>query len=152
MAARPAELNRFAHLTLKKLRTQARALLRGLARQIARQIAQLDALIVVVLGHVPELGTLCRREAAHLFGLAPFDRDSGQKKGARHIAGGRAAPRSALYMAAMVASVHNRFFKAFDQRLRSAGKLKKVALVAVMRKLACLLKHLFKYPDFVLAD
>lgn len=176
VAARTAELNRADHLSLKKLRTQARSLLRVLARQIA----QLDALIAaalaldpalaararrlqevqgvgptvaaILLAHVPELGTLSRREAAHLLGLAPFDRDSGQQKGARHIAGGRAAPRSALYMAAMVAIVHNRFFKAFYQRLLTAGKLKKVALIAVMRKLACLLNHLLKNPHFALAE
>lgn len=176
VAARTAELNRQDHLTSKKLCTQARALLRLLARQIAQLDAWIAAALAAdellrtkaarlqevtgigpvvaatVLAHVPELGTLSRREAAHLFGLAPFDRDSGQKKGARHIAGGRAAPRSALYMAAMVAIVHNRFFKTFYQRLLTAGKLKKVALIAVMRKLACLLNHLLKNPNFALAE
>jgi len=57
-----------------------------------------------------------------------------------------------LYMAAMVAIVHNRHFKDFYQHLLQAGKLKKVALIAVMRKLACLLNHLLKNPHFALAD
>ncbi len=176
IAARTAELNRLDHLGLKKLRTQAQTLL----RQLSRQIAQLDQWIAeliaadsalqtkaerlqqvqgvgavtaaTLLAHVPELGSLSRRQAAHLFGLAPFNSDSGQAQGRRHIAGGRAVPRSALYMAAMVAIVHNRQLKAFYQHLLHAGKLKKVALIAVMRKLACLLNHLLKNPHFALAD
>lgn len=173
--ARTAELNRLPHLTLKKLITQARALI----RQFDRQIQQLDDWIgqliaadadlqakadrlqqvqgvgpvtaATLLAHVPELGSLNRGQAAHLFGLAPFNSDSGQIHAPRHIAGGRAAPRSALYMSAMVAIVHNRHLKDFYARLLQAGKLKKVALTAVMRKLACLLNHLLKYPHFILA-
>lgn len=176
IATRTAEINRYEHLTLKKLRTAARGLLRTLEAHLAAIDEQIAATIAAnaalaakaqrlqqvkgigpvvastVLAHLPELGTLTRAQAAHLFGLAPFDRDSGQKKGPRHIAGGRAAPRSALYMAAMVAIVHNRFFKTFYQRLLAAGKPKKVALIAVMRKLACLLNHLLKNPDFTLAS
>lgn len=176
LTARTAELNRQDHLTLKELRTQARALLRTLSRQIARldqwiaetiaadpllqakaqrlqQIQGVGPLVAAtVLAHVPELGHLNRRQAAHLFGLAPFNRDSGQAHGQRHIAGGRAAPRCVLYMAAMVAIVHNRHLKAFYHHLLQAGKLKIVALTAVMRKLACLLNHLLKYPNFTLAN
>ena len=76
---------------------------------------------------------------------------SAKHTGARRIAGGRAAPRSALSMADQVTIVRNRFFKTFYQRLLSAGKLKNVALVAVMRKLACLLNHLQKNSHFCLA-
>jgi len=176
IAARTAELNRLEHLHLKKLRTQAATLIRQLSRQIekldhwiAELIAADSALqakaerlqlvqgvgavtAATLLAHVPELGSLSRRQVAHLFGLAPFNADSGQLQGRRHIAGGRAIPRSALYMAAMVAIVHNRQLKDFYHHLLQAGKLKKVALIAVMRKLACLLNHLLKNPQFTLAD
>jgi transposase len=88
-----------------------------------------------LLAALPELGTLTRQQVAALAGLAPRNRDSGQFRGQRSIGGGRAQVRSALYMAALVASRHNPALKAFSDRLRAAGKAAKVRLVAVARKL-----------------
>jgi len=93
---------------------------------------------------LPELGTLPRREAAALLGVAPFDCDSGQHRGRRHIRGGRAHPRRVLYMAALSASRWEPACKACYQRLVADGKPHKVALVAVMRKLVCLLGALLR--------
>ena len=84
---------------------------------------------------VPELGTLTRRQVAKLVGVAPLNRDSGQHSGARRIWGGRSDARAVLYMATLVATRSNVAIKAFYQRLLAAGKPKKVALVACMRKL-----------------
>jgi transposase len=89
----------------------------------------------VLLAGLPELGRAGRRKLAALVGVAPFNRDSGLMRGRRTIWGGRAAVRVALYQAALVASRHNALIKAFYERLLAAGKPKKVALVACMRKL-----------------
>ena len=88
-----------------------------------------------LLAELPELGQLNRREIAALVGICPFNRDSGGQRGKRHISGGRASVRSALYMAALVATRRNPVIAAFYQKLLAAGKMKKVALVACMRKL-----------------
>jgi transposase len=88
-----------------------------------------------LLVELPELGQLNRKKIAALVGVAPMNRDSGTRRGHRHIWGGRAAVRGVLYMAALVATRHNPLFKAFYQGLLRRGKLKKVALVACMRKL-----------------
>lgn len=93
----------------------------------------------VLLSALPELGTLNRQEIAALVGVAPFCDDSGKRSGARHIKGGRANVRSALYMAAFSAIRHNKTFKEFFERLIAAGKKYKVALVAAMRKLISIL-------------
>jgi transposase len=88
-----------------------------------------------LLAELPELGQLTRRQIAALVGVAPFNRDSGQWRGHRTIAGGRASVRAALYMASLVATRHNLLLRPFYERLVAAGKPRKVALVAVMRKL-----------------
>lgn len=88
-----------------------------------------------LLGDVPELGTISRRALAKLVGVAPLSRDSGTHRGRRYIGGGRSSVRTVLYMAALVAARHNNVIRAFYQRLVAAGKPKKVALVACMRKL-----------------
>ncbi len=93
---------------------------------------------------LPELGTLGRRKTAALLGLAPFDRDSGQHHGHRRIRGGRAQPRHVLYMAATSAIRWNPDSQACHDRLTQRGKPHKVALVAVMRKLAGLLDTLLR--------
>jgi transposase len=98
-----------------------------------------------LLAELPELGHLDRREIASLVGLAPFARDSGQQRGYRQIAGGRASVRASLYMAALVASRRNPALVAFYQRLRAHGKPAKVALVAVMRKLLTILNAMLKH-------
>jgi transposase len=105
-----------------------------------------------VLAELPELGTLNRRQAAALAGLAPHPRESGQWHGRRSIGGGRAPVRRALYMAALVAARSNHQLKEFYQRLRAVGKPAKVALTAVMRKLIILMNHILKNPNFVLQN
>jgi len=84
---------------------------------------------------MPELGAMKKGQAASLIGVAPFDRDSGQWKGLRFIAGGRARPRRMLYLAAVTAKRFDPGLKAFAERLIAAGKAKKLVTVAVMRKL-----------------
>ena len=84
---------------------------------------------------MPELGTMKRGQAAALLGVAPFDRDSGQLKGQRRIAGGRRRPRRLVYIAALCAKRCDPGFKAFAARLAGLGKAPKLVTVAVMRKL-----------------
>jgi transposase len=100
-----------------------------------------------LLADLPELGRLDRRAIAALVGVAPFNCDSGQQRGQRHIWGGRAPVRAALYMAALVASRHNAPLGAFYRRLRAAGKPAKVALVAVMRKLLTIVNAMIKHQS-----
>jgi transposase len=88
-----------------------------------------------LLGYVPELGQLNRKEIASLMGVAPFNNDSGKRSGKRSIWGGRGEVRAVLYMASVAAIRCNDVLAAFYQRLVAAGKPKKVALIAVMRKL-----------------
>lgn len=91
---------------------------------------------VTLLAHLPEIGTLSRREIASLAGLAPFNRDSGGKSGRRHVCGGRRRLRACLYMAAMNARKYNPVLREFYQRLVEENhRPKMVALTAVMRKL-----------------
>ena len=92
-----------------------------------------------LLGDLPELGTLTRKQIAALVGVAPHARDSGTLRGRRTVWGGRATVRSALYMSALVASRFNPVIRTFYQRLRTAGKPPKVALTACMRKLLIIL-------------
>lgn len=89
----------------------------------------------VLLGTLPELGTASAAEIARLAGLAPIARDSGKMRGKRWIGGGRPRVRAALYMATLAATRFNPVVKTWYKRLLSAGKPKKVALVACMRKL-----------------
>jgi len=104
-----------------------------------------------LLAELPELGQLSGNEIGALAGVAPYNRDSGLHRGRRTIRGGRVKVRRVLYMAALVAARFNPILKAFYQRLVAAGKPKKVALTAVMRKLVVLLNHLIKNPQFKLA-
>jgi transposase len=99
-----------------------------------------------LLAALPELGTLGKNQITALAGLAPFNRDSGLLRGTRSISGGRRAARQALYMAAFSATRCNAVLRPFYQRLRTAGKPFKVALVAVMRKLLIHLNCLLKIP------
>jgi transposase len=112
-------------------------------------IGVLTATSLVAL--MPELGSLSDTQAAALAGVAPFNHDSGQFRGQRHIFGGRSQVRSVLYMAALVASRHNPVLRPLYLRLLSRGKAKKLALTALMRKLIVLANHLLKYPEFTLA-
>jgi transposase len=94
---------------------------------------------VTLLAELPELGRLSRREIAKLVGVAPLSRDSGTLRGRRFVQGGRAGVRAVLYMAALVATKRNAVIGACYQRLLAAGKPKKLALVACMRKLLTIL-------------
>ena len=163
-----SEQNRLAQLKNKQLQRLTRSLLATLKRQMAAIDARIAAVIVqdqtldekaqkltaivgvgtrtavLLLAQMPELGTLNRAQAAALAGLAPFNRDSGTLRGKRTIFGGRRALRRGLYMAALVATRHNRLLRDFYQRLRTKGKPHKVALTAVMRKLLLALNHTLK--------
>ena len=97
-----------------------------------------------LLIELPELGTLNRRKIAALVGVAPLNHDSGTLRGKRMVWGGRAKLRSVLYMAALVGVRHNPVMAAFYERLLKAGKAKKVALVACMRKLLTILNAMLR--------
>jgi transposase len=97
-----------------------------------------------LLAELPELGALNRKQVAALAGVAPLARDSGTLRGKRLVWGGRAPVRAALYMAALVAARHNSVIRAFYRRLVAAGKPKKVALTACMRKLLTILNAMVR--------
>jgi transposase len=97
-----------------------------------------------LIAGLPELGMLDRKQAGALVGIVPYNRDSGKWRGQRHIAGGRAQVRQALYMGALSASRFNPAIRDFYIRLCAAGKPKKVALVACMRKLLTILNSMVK--------
>jgi len=97
-----------------------------------------------LLGQLPELGTLNRKQIAALVGVAPLNCDSGKFRGKRAVWGGRASVRTALYMAALVGIRHNPVIKTFYKRLCAAGKPKKVALTACMRKLLTILNAMVR--------
>ena len=98
----------------------------------------------VIMAELPELGRLNRREIAALVGVAPFNRDSGQFRGRRTTWGGRKSVRSVLYMATLVAMRRNPVIKEFYDRLCAAGKAKKVALTAAMRKLLTIINIMIR--------
>jgi transposase len=100
---------------------------------------------LTLLSGLPELGALNRREIAALVGVAPLNRDSGVLRGKRTVWGGRASVRTSLYMATLVATRFNPVIRCFYQRLCSAGKPKKVAIVASMRKLLTILNSMLKH-------
>ena len=102
-------------------------------------------LSMTLLSDLPELGALNRGEIAALVGVAPFNRDSGALRGKRTVWGGRRQVRAALYMAALVATRYNPVLRDFYQRLCDAGKPKKVALTACMRKLLTILNVMVKH-------
>lgn len=97
-----------------------------------------------LLAGLPELGALNRQRIASLVGVAPFNHDSGKHSGKRMVWGGRAPVRSILYMAALVATRYNPAIRTFYRRLVDAGKPKKVALVACMRKLLVTLNSILR--------
>lgn len=106
----------------------------GIGDQTARQL----------IINLPELGRCTRQQIAALVGVAPFNRDSGQQRGRRAIAGGRVQVRATLYMAALVATRHNPTIRRHYQRLLAAGKRKKVALIACLRKLLTMLNAILR--------
>ena len=170
-----AESNRAAHDTDQLCVRQARQLRRALEKPIAAcdtaiaeliaadedlktKAERLDAIpgvgvvtAATVLAELPELGRISDEAVAALVGVAPYNRDSGDHTGARHIGGGRSAVRCALYMATLSAVRFDPILKAFYLKLRAAGKKPKVALVACLRKLVVLMNRLLKNPQFQLA-
>jgi transposase len=98
-----------------------------------------------LLANLPELGTLTNKQIAALVGVAPLNRDSGTLRGRRTVWGGRAQVRSVLYMGAIVAARFNPVIRTFYQRLQRAGKAKKIALRACMRKLLTILNAMLKH-------
>ena len=163
-----AERNRRGRLTSRRMVKSVDRLLKALQRELSDLEADLDETIRgtpawretddllksvpgigdvtarTLIAELPELGTLDRKKIAALVGVAPFNRDSGTFRGTRTIWGGRANVRAALYMAALVASRHNPILSCFYQRLLKAGKPKKVALTAVMRKLLTILNAIVR--------
>lgn len=135
---------------IKVLQRQLNETDRDMNGYVKSHFAELDQLLrstkgvgpiasATLIADLPELGRLNRREIALLVGVAPVARDSGKTSGRRHIQGGRAKVRHNLYMATLSATRHNPVIRAYYERLVAAGKLKKVALVACMRKLLTIL-------------
>jgi transposase len=136
-----AEIARLKKLSRLELKTLIAAI-----RQHRDLAARLDLIVsiggvglktaVAIVVRMPEIGRVSREQAAALAGLAPYDDDSGDRAGARHIDGGRERLRKALYTAALAAAFHwNPQLKIIYRRLIAAGKPHKVALVACARKL-----------------
>jgi transposase len=145
---RCAEVRREIELHLEALQASARntaaAMMRLVrahadlsnAKKLLRSIKAIgDTSALTMLALLPELGRIDNKAAAALVGVAPFVRKSGTMNAPARIAGGRAAVRNVIYMAAVTASRHNPILKPFYERLIAAGKPVKVALVAVMRRL-----------------
>jgi len=128
---------------------------RGLGPRLQR-LCQVEGVgkttAISLLAELPELGRLNRTRIAALAGLAPFNRDSGGATGPRHIRGGRAHVRRALYMAALTATRCNPVLGPFYRQLRARGKGHRVAITAVMRKLLVHLNHLARSPHLQLAS
>ena len=163
-----AERNRRTRLTDRRMIKSVDRLLKALQRELSDLEADLndtirgtpvwreteellksvpgigDVTARTLIADLPELGTLDRKKIAALVGVAPFNRDSGTLRGRRTVWGGRADVRAALYMAALVASQHNPILGRFYQRMLKAGKPKKVALTAVMRKLLTILNAIVR--------
>lgn len=105
-------------------------------RDLLRHVPSVGAGAVrTLLADLPELGSVGRKEIASLVGVAPIARDSGQKRGRRYVAGGRASVRCALYMVAMNAARFNPVYRPFYDRLIAVGKPPKVAIIAVARRM-----------------
>lgn len=135
---------------IEKLDKQIRELidsddeLRGLDRMI-RSVPGLSVVTsATLLAQLTELGCVGRRPISALVGVAPFNHDSGRLKGKRAIRGGRASIRSVLYMATLSAIRFNPVIRRFAQRLRAAGKLKKVVITACMRKLLTIVNAMIR--------
>jgi transposase len=113
-------------------------------------------LSTTLVAELPELGNLNRKQIAALVGVAPLNRDSGKMRRKRSVWGGRASVRAALYMGALVATRFNPVIKRFYERLLAAGKAKKAAITACMRKLLIIINAMIKHhtpwhysPDLV---
>lgn len=167
VAQRTSEKNRKEHLAgaaLKSLNRHLRWLdgeILRLEKDIAKQLAKSEELkgkavalqsvpgvgpvvSTTLIALLPELGSIDRRAVAALVGLAPWTNESGPRKGPRRVWGGRAAARTVLYMAAVSAARHNRPLKAHYERLVARGKAKKLALIAIARRLLTFLNAILR--------
>jgi transposase len=121
--------------------------------QLLRSVSGVGRVVATtLLAELPELGRLTRKEIAKLWGLAPLARDSGLFRGRRFIRGGRPGVRAALYMGTLVATTCNPVIRIVYQRLVAAGKPKKLALVACMRKLLVILNAMVHHATFWSAE
>lgn len=165
---RTAEINRLHEATDGLIKRTIQAVIQTLDKQIAlieaesaeviaehKELERVYAILTsvpgvgpvtaaVLIGQMPELGTLSRQAVAALAGLAPFNRDSGTQRGQRHIRGGRAPVRTVLYMATLAAVRSNEVIREDFQRFTEAGKTHKVAMTACMRKLLTILNALVR--------
>jgi transposase len=163
---RVAEGNRLEHAHAKSAVRSIKSVLRTLDKQLEAVDGEIDdhmeqhfkpqrtlldtvkgvgpVTILTLTAALPELGKLGRRQISKLVGVAPLADESGPRKGKRRIWGGRANVRAVLYMAALVATRHNPAIKVFYERLIAAGKPKKVAIVACMRKLLIILNAMLR--------
>jgi len=165
---RTAEKNRLASARAKKVRKDIQATIVFLDKRLAAVDTEIDQWLKDTpidqtrlnllksfdgIGHgsaralligVPELGSLSGKQIGALVGVAPFARDSGNKRGQRHISGGRPAVRAALYMPAITAIRCNPIIRQFYQRLIKAGKHHYVAIIACMRKMLVILNAMLK--------
>jgi transposase len=163
-----AELNRQTHAQSPEVQQSHMAVLKLLEDELDRLNKQIDQLLETnllwkvknellqavkgvgpvtshtLIAELPELGQLNRRQIASLAGLAPFNRDSGRRRGKRVIAGGRRKVRSVLYMAALSACRWNPAIRQCFQRLSQNGKCFKVAIAACMRKLLTILNAILR--------
>jgi transposase len=149
----PALVAKALAAVLKTVRAELRALdaaIAGLIKSssaLARRAEIIDSMpglgaqaVAGLIAWMPELGRVSNEAAAALLGAAPYDDDSGERKGQRSIKGGRRKLRNLLYMPVMgAATQHNPVLKAYYQRLRARGKEAKVAIIACMRKLVVIL-------------
>ena len=158
--AQDAEIKKLIESSLNSLRNQlkivddrlAKAVEKSKANQrtisILRSVKGLGPVAIsTFLAELPELGKLNRNEIAKLVGVAPINNDTRQHSGKRKTIGGRGYVRRVLYMATLVATRHNPAIRKFYQRLLAAGKEKKVALVAAMRKLLTIVNTLIKKDE-----
>jgi transposase len=124
--------------------------LRGKSERLQQIKGVGPVLASTLLAYVPELGKIESAQLSALIGVAPHPKDSGKTRAPRHVRGGRSQVRHVLYMAAVCASRTNPILAAFYQRLKANGKPAMVCLVAVMRKLVCLMNRLIQDPNFAL--
>jgi len=168
MGMQVAEKNRLASASAKRVRKDIEATIAFLEKRLGALDQEIDSWLQSTpidqsradllqsftgIGHntarsllitLPELGSLSGKQIGALAGLAPFAKDSGKKRGQRHIAGGRSIVRAALYMPAISAIQHNPVIRALYQRLVQAGKHHYVAITACMRKMLVILNAMLK--------
>lgn len=168
VAMRASESNREKQVINNRVKRSIKKMLKTLNEQLAELDEDLDKMIHdsplwrdseellasipgvgtitarTVLAEFPELGSMGRQQLSSLAGLAPMNHDSGKYRGQRHIRGGRANARAALYMAALSAKKYNPAIHAFYQRLKNSGKCFKVIITACMRKLLIVMNSVLK--------